>query len=113
MTNPHRGEKQIALKDKTHQVKLTLDTIVRIESQLGYSILKAAQNLQTGDLSVTDCAMILHKSVRSGGNDVDLKTLQTEMWEAGLADCYKAVGEILAVAIGGGDDEGNAEAVNG
>ena len=108
MTNPQRGELQVELGDQVLDARVTLDTIVRIERSLSMSILKCAQLLSTGELTIEQLQVILFRSLRSGGNRLEIKDIQKLIWDAGLADSYRVAGEILAMTLGTEeDDQGN------
>lgn len=87
---------------------------MRIETACNSGIVKILGRLTEGDLTTSEVCNIILPVVRGGGNDVDLKDIKAAVWDAGLADAMKAVGEILATALGAGRDMGNvAEAVEG
>lgn len=87
-----------------------MDAIARIEGSLGTGIIKVLQRLTEGDLTTSDTCNVLLPIIRGGGNDVDFKEVQKIVWDAGLAQSMKTVGECLALALAGGQDEaGNAE----
>ena len=107
MTNPKKGEMKISLGEKTWNSRVTMDGLAKIEDACGTGILKVLQKLSDGDLTTSQMCNILLPIIRSGGNDVNMKDIQSSVWDAGLADAMKAVGEILSVSLGGGQDEGN------
>lgn len=109
MTNPHRGEVNVSLAGQTYKTKLNLDAIARVETQLGRSIVKVAQRLAEGDMTTNEIAIILHKAIRGGGTNIDLKEVNALIWDAGLADAMKAVGEVIASVFGVQDDSGNVD----
>lgn len=103
MTNPLRGEAEVSLAGQTYQTKLNLDSIVRIESSIGSSIVKVAQKLSNGDLLTNEIVLILHQALRGGGNDLDQKKVQSIIWEAGMMEAMAAVGVVITSALTGGD----------
>lgn len=107
MTNPKRGEVQIALGDVSYNGRVTLDVIMRIERQMGKGIVKIAQSLSDADISTFEIVQILTPVIRAGGNDVDEKKVGKEIWDAGLATGMAACAEVVASALGAGGDEGN------
>lgn len=109
MTNPKRGELQIALGDVSFKGRVTLDVIMRIERQMGKGIVKVAQSLSDADISTFEVVQILTPVIKAGGNDVDEKKIGNAVWDAGLAVGMAACAEIMAQALGAGGDEGNAE----
>lgn len=108
MTNPHRGELEVQLGEKTYQAKVTLDSIVRIEQALGVSIVKVAQMLANAEMTVEQIIQVLLIALRGGGNKLEKKDMQAIVWEAGLVQSMAVCGEILS-AILGGNEEGKAE----
>ena len=107
MSNPKRGELEIALGKKKYKARVTLDVIMRIERQLGKGIVKIAQSLSEADISASDIIAILTPVIRAGGNSIDDKEVGNAVWEAGLAQGIAACSEILAQALGAGGNEGN------
>ena len=108
MSNPKRGELKIELGDTTWAGRVTLDTVMRIETALGKGIVKIAQSLSEGELTTVDLISVITPAVRAGGNNVTESDVQKAVWEAGLADGMRCVGEILAFAITGGKPEGDS-----
>lgn len=88
---------------------MTLDVVMRIERQLGKGIVKIAQRLSEADISVTDILTIITPVIRAGGNDIKEKDLQPIIWEAGLTEGIRVCGEVIAIALGHEENEGNVE----
>jgi len=107
--NPKRGELQIVLGETKYQGRVTLDVVMRIERQMGRGIVKIAQAMSNADISVSDILTILTPVIRAGGNDVKEKDLHSVIWEAGLTEGIRVCGEVIAIALGHEDDEGNVE----
>jgi hypothetical protein len=108
MTNPKRGEIEIVLGKQKYQGKVTLDVVMRIEQTTGQGIVKLATSLSEGVLTTTQVVSVLTAVIRAGGNDVNEKQVGKDVWEAGLADGLKVMGQIIAqVLTAGGDIEGN------
>jgi hypothetical protein len=107
MTNPKRGELQLKLGKNEWTARVTMDGLARIESALDCGIIKILQKLSDGDLTTTEMCAILLPIIRAGGNDIQMKDVQAAVWEGGLASAMKAAGEVLALALSGGQDEGN------
>lgn len=109
MSNPKRGELEIALGEKKYKAKVTLDVVIRIEQSCGKGIVKIAQALSEGDITTSQMVAILTPVIRAGGNDINEKEVGQSLWGAGLADGMKAIGEVLATILSSGGDEGNEE----
>ena len=100
---------QLSLGDQTWTARVTMDGIARIEAACNTGIVKILGRLTDGDLTTTEIVSILHPIIKGGGNDISVKDIQSAVWDAGLADAMKAVGEILGTALTGGNEEGNEQ----
>lgn len=113
MTNPKRGELRINLNDEIFDVKINMDTIMRIETATGKGILKIANGLQEADMSALEMVSILTPVLRTSGKDLKDKDVANLIWEAGFADGLRVIAEVIAFIISGGDEGNVAKAVNG
>ena len=113
MTNPKRGEFRLSLNDEVFDVKISMDTIMRIETATGKGILKIASGLQEADMSALEMVAILTPVLRSSGKDLKDKDVSSLIWEAGFADSLRAIAEVITFVISGGDEGNVAKAVNG
>lgn len=102
---------QLSLGDQTWTARVTMDGIARIETACNTGIVKILGRLTDGELTTTEIINILHPIIKGGGNDVSVKEIETAVWDAGLADSMRAVGEIIGTALSGGDKEGNVKKV--
>lgn len=109
MTNPKRGELEIVLGQKKYKGKVTLDVVMRIEQSCGKGIVKVANALSEGELTTTQMMAILTPVIRAGGNDINEKEVGESLWGGGVVSGMKAVGEIIALILSSGGDEGNEE----
>ena len=82
-----------------------MDGIARIEAACGTGIVKVLGRLTDGELTTTEMCSILHPIIKGGGNDISMKDVQNAVWDAGLAETMKVVGEVVAVSLGGGSEE--------
>ena len=105
--NPKRGEMTITLGEKKYKARVTLDVVKRIETACNQGVVRIAQTLAAGELTTTQMVSILTPVIRAGGNDTSEKEVGQALWDAGLADGMKAIGEILSQVLASGDDEGN------
>jgi len=110
MSNPKRGELTITLGKKKYDCKITLDVIVRIETAVGRSVVKIMQSLSEGDLTSTEMIKILTPALRSGGLDIKEKEVGLVMWDAGLSDAIKSIGDIASCVLSAGDEGNEQEA---
>ena len=86
---------------------MTMDGIARIESACGCGIVKVLTKLSDGDMTTSEICNILLPIIRSGGNDLNIKDVQKIVWDAGLAEAMRVIGEIMAIALNGGSQSGN------
>lgn len=116
MTNPKRGEFNLSLGTTIYKCKLNLDTMVRIEQNIGGSLLKLATKMQDADISASQVVAILTPVIRSSGKDVKDNDVKKIIWETGITDSIRAVAEIIAFIVGADEeveDQGNElETVN-
>ena len=104
MENPKRR-----VDDKSERkIQLgALDVVKRIETTCNQGVVRIAQVLSAGELTTTQMVSILTPVIRAGGNDINEKEVGQALWDGGLADGMKAIGEILSQVLTSGDDEGN------
>tara|TARA_R110000851_G_scaffold102900_7_gene219656 strand:+ start:1470 stop:1736 length:267 start_codon:yes stop_codon:yes gene_type:complete len=82
---------------------------MRIEQSCGKGIVKVANALSEGELTTTQMMAILTPVIRAGGNDINEKEVGESLWGGGVVSGMKAVGEIIALILSSGGDEGNEE----
>ena len=107
--NPKRGELEIVLGSEKLKGKLTLDTIMRVESAVGVGIIEITRKLSEGILTLTEIISILTPVIRAGGNDVDEKEVGKIIYKAGYRAAMTEAGKVLMSILSAGDDEGNGE----
>tara|TARA_R110000824_G_scaffold400365_1_gene607747 strand:+ start:45 stop:413 length:369 start_codon:yes stop_codon:yes gene_type:complete len=116
MTNKFRGELKVSLNNTEYKTKITLDGIMRIESETNKPVIKLANELMSMNLSMTEICTILSIAIRGGGNNMTVKQIGDIAFDAGITNCMKVCGEILTNTITGGqknneeDSEKNVEA---
>ena len=114
MVNPFRGELQVKLGDKTYKTRMTVDGCIQAEMACNASLVKIATKLAEGDLTVMDISNVLTPALKGGGNDVDNTKVAQIVYEAGMADGMRVVGEVLSNVLTAGkadedDDEEDSE----
>ena len=109
MKNPRRGELTLKFGDREIDGKITLDTIVRIENSLGYSIVLAMRKVSEGNLTISEIMAILGPVLKAGSEHIEEAELKRLIWAYGIADAMREVSNILMTALVAGD-QGNAEA---
>jgi len=90
---------------------VTLDSILKMETTLDKSIMQIAQSLSNGHLKITEQIAILLPVIRAGSNDVSEKEVGEMVYQAGIADTLKAIGDVVTIVMSAGQDEGNVQEV--
>ena len=99
MTNPLRGQIQLSKGSKTYKCRLTVDSMIKIETELDTGILAITQKLSEADIRVNDLTVILLHALRGGGNDFQEKQIHGIISEAGLGGSCTAVAELLTQTL--------------
>ena len=73
MTNPMKGEMSLKLGKNEYKTRLTIDSIIRIETELDKGILAITQKIGDADVRVGDLRTVLLHALRGGGNDLSEK----------------------------------------
>ena len=110
MANPHRGELVVQMGEKEFKTRLNFDLMAKIESRTGQSVLSIANTLSQGQTPLTHLSIVLHAALKGGGNDVSEKDIDNIIWDAGIVDAMRVVGEILTNSLVGGQDTGKEAA---
>jgi len=106
MTNLLRAETTLKFpNDVSYKAKMSLDTIMGIESALGTSILKVANKLSTGELSLMEIITIMTLSIRAGGNNIKDSDIKKLVSDIGLIESIKIAGDLLTLALDTGEKE--------
>ena len=111
MTNPKRGEVELEFGDTKYLGRIYLDTIIRMETILGMSILKLTQQLSEGNMTTSECIAILQPVLKSSQQKLEEAQIKNLVWEHGIANAIRECGKVLTVALSTGD-EGNEEVLN-
>jgi len=96
MTNPLKGEMMITLGKKEYKTRLTVDSIIKIETELNDGILGITHRLGDANIRVTELRTVLLHSIRGGGNDLKEKDINQIIADAGIVNACRAVAELLA-----------------
>ena len=105
MTNPYRGELEVNLGNKTYKTRMTVDSLIRLETSLGQSIVQLTQKLSEGQLSLTEMSFIIHSALKGGGNDIKENEVNQLIYLAGITEGMRVCGELLANVLQGGQRE--------
>lgn len=116
MTNPLRGEVQIQLGEESYKARLTIDALVRIETELDQGILKLAARISQADIRISELIVVLRAALRGGGNDLSDKDIGNIISKIGIVGASTEVAKLLATTLSDPEDkkesEGKQEAVN-
>ena len=102
--NKLRAEKLVQFNDKEYKARMNLDTIIRIEQALGFSILKLGNKLAQTDITMTEMISVITLALRAGGNNLQDKEVKVLISEIGLIESIKMTGELVSLALNVDDD---------
>ena len=105
MTNPFRGELEVNLGNKTYKTRMTVDSLIRLETSLGQSIVQLTQKLSAGHLSFSELSFIIQSALKGGGNDIKENEINQLIYESGITEGLRVCGELLANVLQGGQRE--------
>ena len=114
MANPLKGQIKVSLAGKDYNVRLTIDSLMQIESALDKGIIKIANDMSQGDVRLRDLNAVLLPALRGGGNDLQQKDVSKIIADTGIVGVTKVVANLLAQSLtddsdeesGGNDKEG-------
>lgn len=112
MTNLLKAEKTLSFPNNvSYKARMSLDTMMQIESAIGTSFLKVAHKLSSGELTLTEIITIITLAIRAGGNNVEDKAVRKLVSEIGLTESLTITGDLLALALNSnsGNDEKKTE----
>ena len=107
MTNPLRGQFEIELGDETYKTRLTIDACIKLEAEIGMSLLKLTQKISDSDIRIEEVISILTHALRGGGNDVENKDVKKIVQSVGLTQGIMAVANILTATLTDPDADEN------
>jgi hypothetical protein len=99
MTNPMKGETQITLAKNEYSCRLTVDSLIKIETALDKGILQITQRLSDGDVRLNDLAVVLYHALRGGGNNFSEKDIKGLIQDSGIVSCCGAVAQLLVSTL--------------
>lgn len=105
MANPLKGEIDLKLGSESYKVRLTVDSIMQIETAVGCGIIKLAQKMSDGDIRLSDLVTVLTFSLRNGGNNITDKDVIKIVQNVGIVETTKAVAEIIAKSLSNDSEE--------
>ncbi len=95
MTNPLKGQILINLGGKDYSCRLTVDAIIKIETELDKGILAITQRLSEADVRIGELAVVLLYALRGGSNDVNMEDVKKLIQETGIVNTCSAVATLL------------------
>lgn len=113
MTNPLKGEVDITLGDTTYKTRLNIDSLVKVETELGCGIIQLAQKISVADIKIKELAVVLRYALRGGGNDVDNKQVFKLIEDNGIVAISAVVAGLITKTLSDPkeESEGKEEAV--
>lgn len=105
MTNPLRGQFEVELGGESYNTRLTIDACIKVESEIGMSLLKLTQKIADSDVRIDEVIVILTHALRGGGNKVEHKDVKKIVQEAGLTQGIMAVANILTATLSDPDPD--------
>lgn len=99
MTNPMKGEATIDLGGEQYTCRLTVDALIKIETELDRGILALTQRIAEADVRLNDLAVILHHALRGGGNDININDVKKIIAGTGIVPCTTAVANLLVSVL--------------
>ena len=103
--NKLRAEKILLLNGKEYKARMSLDTIMKVESALDCSILKVGNKLASADMTLSQVIQVIYYGLRGGGNDVKETDVKAIVSEIGLIEAIKTAGELVTLALNIDTDE--------
>lgn len=97
--NKLKGETLIDLAGKQYKARLTMNSILQIESATGLSIIKLTQQMSEGDVMMNHVLEILTPALRGGGNDLQKEDVISLVEQSGIVAATRAVATLLASTL--------------
>jgi hypothetical protein len=105
MTNPLKGEMMITLGETEYKARLTVDSIIKIETALDKGILQITQRLGEADIRVSDLRTVLLYALRGGGKDFAERDINNIISDCGIVECCRAVAQLLTASLVAQDEQ--------
>ena len=103
--NPLKGETQITLGSEDYTCRLTIDSLMKIEDEIGMGIIKLVSKLSTEmDMPIKQQLSILYHALRGGGNDLTQKQVKQLVTENGLIKTTQVILMMLTSTLNDEDD---------
>lgn len=105
MTNPLKGETQITLGNEDYTCRLTIDSLIKVEEEIGMGIIKLVAKLSNEmDMPIKHQLSILYHALRGGGNDLTQKQVKELVTKNGLIKTTQVILLMLTETLNDEDD---------
>ena len=84
---------------------MTVDSLIRLETSLGQSIVQMTQKLSEGQLSFSELSFIIQSALKGGGSDIKENEVNQLIYQSGITEGMRVCGELLANVLQGGQRE--------
>ena len=95
MTNPLKGQVEVQIGTETYPCRLTIDSLIKIETELGRGVLQIASQMAQADVRINDLSVVLNYALRGGGNDFNRRKIYQLIEGAGIVSASAAVASLL------------------
>ena len=110
MTNPLKGETQITLGSEDYTCRLTIDSLMKIEDEIGMGIIKLISRLSSEmDMPIKHQLSILYHALRGGGNDLTQKQVKDLVTKNGLLKTTQTILVMLTSTLNDEENEKKEE----
>lgn len=101
MANPHRGEIEAVLDDRSYTLCLTLGALAELEQAFGgQDMLAVAERFETGRIAASDAVRVIGAGLRGAGYDIDNRAVAGMRAEGGAAGFIAIVARLLTATFG-------------
>ena len=108
--NPLKGETQITLGSEDYTCRLTIDSLMKIEDEIGMGIIKLISRLSSEmDMPIKHQHSILYHALRGGGNDLTQKQVKDLVTKNGLLKTTQTILVMLTSTLNDEENEKKAE----
>ena len=100
MTNPWRGEVELVIEGRPHNLRLTLGALAGLEAELSEpSLVALVERFEQGRFSSADVLALLKAGVRGGQCDIDPAALDHADIEGGPMAAARVAAQLIARAF--------------
>ena len=103
--NKLRGETLVNLAGKDYKARITINSIMQIEDQVGMGIIKLAQMMSEWDIRMSHIVKVLTPALRGGGNDLQEPQIINLIEKTGVVNATAVVAQLLASTLTDNSEE--------